>query len=74
MAIAAADASTPRRSAVTVPVNSISATPVMPSAAPTTCRPRGGAASTSQANSIITTGDVAITVDATLVGNICAAT
>src|ERR1044071_2798152 len=74
MVIAATEASTPRQSAATAPVNRISTTPAMPTAAPARCRDRGGAASSSHANSIITTGEVAMTVDATLVGSSCAAT
>lgn len=74
MTIAPAEASTPRGSAATAPVNSISTTPAMPRPAPASCRARGGTASTSHANNIITTGEVAMTVAATLVGRSCADT
>ena len=71
--IAATDAATPRTSIATGPVSSIRATPATPTAAPARCGARGRSVSAAQANSISTTGEVAMIVEAMLVGRICAA-
>jgi len=67
--MAPSDAATPQPFAATVPLNTITATPATPSAAPTSGAARGRSATNTQASSIITIGDVAITVAARLVGN-----
>jgi hypothetical protein len=71
--IAAIDASTPQRSTAAASVTSISTTPPRPITAPASESARSRSDTSSQAKSIITIGDVAMTVDAMLVGSNCAA-
>ena len=71
--IAASEASTPRMSIDPVPASSIVATPARPITPPRRWLRCGRSASTSQASSIIASGDRAITVAAMLVGSNCAA-
>ena len=74
MTIAATEAATPVASTRAVPVDSRRHTPASPTPAPARAATRGRSASSSQATSIIATGEVAMTVDATPVGRRCAAT
>ncbi|MDG4788179.1 hypothetical protein O7626_19930 [Micromonospora sp. WMMD1102] len=71
--MAATEASTPEKSTATVPSSRSRQTPVIPMPAPARWAARGRSASAAQAISIIMTGEVAMIVEATLVGRTCAA-
>jgi hypothetical protein len=71
--MAAMEASTPEASTAIGPVSSMRQTPPTPIPAPATCIVRGCSESAAQASSIIATGEVAMIVEAMLVGSICAA-
>ncbi|GAA3178530.1 hypothetical protein GCM10010486_53020 [Nonomuraea roseoviolacea subsp. carminata] len=71
--IARTDASTPVAFTAVAPRSSRRQTPAMPMTAPAACAARGRSDRAAQANSIITTGEVAMMVEATLVGSVWAA-
>ncbi|WP_236595289.1 hypothetical protein [Saccharothrix sp. 6-C] len=73
IAIAATDTSTPSGSTASTPEASMSTTPATPVSAPRTVRPRGRSPSRGHARAIIATGEVAMIVEARLVGSSCAA-
>ncbi|GAA1292543.1 hypothetical protein GCM10009634_45590 [Saccharothrix xinjiangensis] len=73
IAIAAADAAMPRGFAGPRPEASTSTTPRMPTSAPSTARTRGRSPSSGHARAIMTSGDVAMIVEARLVGSSWAA-
>lgn len=72
--MAAAEASTPPGATRAVPESSIRQTPPSPATAPSRCVGRGRSDSSGQAISIMASGEVAITVEARLVGRSWAAT
>ncbi len=72
--MAATEAATPRASIGADPVSSINDTPATPRPAPASWRGPGRSEISAQAKSIITSGAVAMTVEAALVGSRCAAT
>ncbi len=72
--MAPTEASTPRALIAIAPVNSMRQTPAIPIPAPASCSVCGRSESAAQAKSISTTGEVAMIVEAMLVGSSCAAT
>jgi hypothetical protein len=73
MVIAAMDVKTPVTATVSRPCSSMRQTPPIPMPAPAICPARGGSDSAAHANTMMTTGEVAMMVDAMLVGSACAA-
>ena len=72
--MAAVDARTPSRFTPPVFDASMTRTPTMPSAAPALGSTRGRSPSSGQARSMRAIGEVAMTIEATLVGSSCAVT
>jgi len=72
MVIAATAATTPQGSTDAAPPMSISTTPATPTTAPTSESTRSRSDTRSHANSIITIGEVAMIIEAMLVGSSCA--
>ena len=71
--MAVMEASTPQASTATTPSSSMRQTPPTPMPAPARCIVCGRSDRAAQASSIITTGEVAMIVEAMLVGSVCAA-
>lgn len=71
--MAPTEASTPPGEADAVPPSSMSATPPAPTTAPARCRAGGRSATSPQATAVMTIGEVAMIVEARLVGSDCAA-